>query len=147
MIDIASQATNGVKIPGRKATQAEIMRMFKNHLTRLKKTLNVSHVVRLCSILSKLINMQSEAVSGAINITCNAWQASNTDGYFAVTGHWIEEKTATQWECKSALLGFTKVNNAHNGKRLGGALFKVLDRVGIAHRVCHLQITEPFDLA
>jgi hypothetical protein len=38
-------------------------------------------------------------------------------------------------ECKSALLGFTKVNNAHNGKRLGGALFKVLDRVGIAHKV------------
>ena len=74
-------------------------------------------------------------MSGAINITCDGWQAGNTDGYFAVTGHWIEEKTPTVWECKSALLGFTKVNNAHNGKRLGGALFKVLDRVGIAHKV------------
>jgi hypothetical protein len=30
----------------------------------------------------------------------------------------------------------SKVNNAHNGKRLGGALFKVLYPVGIAHKVC-----------
>jgi len=74
-------------------------------------------------------------------VTCNGWQASSSDGYFVVTGHWIEEKTPTQWECKSALLGFTKVNNAHNGKRLGSALFKVLDRVGVAHKVNCLSIT------
>ena len=42
MIDVASRATNGIKIPGRKATRVEIMRTFKNHLMRLKKTLNVS---------------------------------------------------------------------------------------------------------
>jgi hypothetical protein len=78
---------------------------------------------------------QSDSVSGAVNITCDAWQAGNSDGYFAVTGHWIEENHPGQWECQSALLGFTKVNNAHNGKRLGGALFKILDRAGIAHKV------------
>jgi hypothetical protein len=83
---------------------------------------------------------QSAAVSGAINITCDAWQATNTDGYFAVTGHWIEEKSTMQWECESALLGFTQFNNAHNGKCLGGALFKVLDHIGITHKACHLCI-------
>jgi hypothetical protein len=41
MIDITARATNGVKIPGRKATCTEIMRMFKNHLTKLKEILNV----------------------------------------------------------------------------------------------------------
>ncbi|KAG2033417.1 hypothetical protein BDR03DRAFT_824198, partial [Suillus americanus] len=41
MIDIASRTTQGVKIPGCKATCAEIMRMFKNHLTWLKTKLNV----------------------------------------------------------------------------------------------------------
>ncbi|KAG2067040.1 hypothetical protein BDR04DRAFT_986365, partial [Suillus decipiens] len=40
MIDIAAQATNGVKILGRKATQAEIIQMFKTHLTKLKEKLN-----------------------------------------------------------------------------------------------------------
>jgi hypothetical protein len=78
---------------------------------------------------------QSKAVSGAVNITCDMWQAGNTDGYFAVTGHWIEESSPILWECKSALLGFTKVNNAHNGKHLGGALFKILDCICIAHKV------------
>jgi hypothetical protein len=74
-------------------------------------------------------------VIGEVNIICDAWQASNTDGYFAVTGHWIEEPTPTQWEIKSALLGFTRLNNAHTGERLGQVLFKVVKRVGIEHKV------------
>ncbi|KAJ8581767.1 hypothetical protein M405DRAFT_751256, partial [Rhizopogon salebrosus TDB-379] len=48
MIDVASRATQGVKIPGQKATRAEIIRIFKNHLTRLKKKLNVCTI--LCCI-------------------------------------------------------------------------------------------------
>jgi hypothetical protein len=55
MIDVASRATNGVKIPGRKATRAEIMQMFKNHLTRLKKTLSVSCNMLLYCIVSDLV--------------------------------------------------------------------------------------------
>ncbi|KAG2059949.1 hypothetical protein BDR06DRAFT_873088, partial [Suillus hirtellus] len=47
MVDIASHATNGVKILGRKVTHAEIMRMFKNHLTKLRNTLNVSNVLSI----------------------------------------------------------------------------------------------------
>jgi hypothetical protein len=52
---------------------------------------------------------QSPAVSGTVNITFDAWQAGNSDGYFAVTGHWIEEDKPREWELKSALLGFTMV--------------------------------------
>ncbi|KAG2033657.1 hypothetical protein BDR03DRAFT_871638 [Suillus americanus] len=51
MINVASRATNGVKIPGRKATRTEIMRIFKNHLTRLRTTLNVCHNLVLCASL------------------------------------------------------------------------------------------------
>ena len=74
-------------------------------------------------------------MTGEISLTCDAWQASNTDGYFAVTGHWIEEPRLGVWEVQSALLGFTRLNNSHNGKRLGGALFKIFDRLGISDRV------------
>jgi len=81
---------------------------------------------------------QSSSVSGWVNITFDGWQAGNTYAFFAVTGHWIEETEPTKWEPKNALLGFTKVNNAHNGKRLGGVLFKILDCVGIAHKVKHI---------
>jgi hypothetical protein len=87
-----------------------------------------------CCFITSHFPTQSAAVSGAINITCDAWQATNINGYFAVTGHWIEEKSMMQWESEMALLGFTQLNNAHNRKRLGGALFKVLDHVGIAHK-------------
>jgi hypothetical protein len=38
-----------------------------------------------------ILAIQSDAVTGKISLTCDTWQASNTDGFFAVTGHWIEE--------------------------------------------------------
>lgn len=55
MIDIASCAKDGVKIPGRKATRAKIKRIFKNHLKDLKERLNVSSCplpLWICSNLS-----------------------------------------------------------------------------------------------
>jgi hypothetical protein len=44
MIDVASQATNGVKFPGRKATRVEIKRMFGDYIMKLKGLLNVCKV-------------------------------------------------------------------------------------------------------
>ncbi|OJA16868.1 hypothetical protein AZE42_13376, partial [Rhizopogon vesiculosus] len=61
--------------------------------------------------------------------------ASNVDGYFTVTGHWIKEMATTAWELQCAVLGFTQLNNAHNGQQLGQALFKIVDHVDIAHKV------------
>jgi len=52
-----------------------------------------------------------------------------------VTGHWVEEEALGVWKVESALLGFTRLNNAHNGKRLGQALFKIVKRVRITHKV------------
>ena len=137
MIDVASRATNGVKIPGRKATRAKIKRTFKKHLTELKSRLNVRAFLEFCcSHGTYAFKLQGPTVTGEVNVTCDAWQASNTDGYFAVTGHWIEETAPREWELKSGLLGFTRVSNSHNGQRLGQALFKIFKRVGIEHKVC-----------
>ncbi len=68
-------------------------------------------------------------------MTCDAWQAFTADGYFAVTGHWVEEETPGIWKLQTALLGFVRMNNAHHGKRLGQALFRVAQRVGIVDKV------------
>ena len=137
LIDIASRATNGVEIPRRKITRGEIIRLFKEHLTKLKTQLNVytCELPVLDAYYPFLIALQGPTVQGEVSLTCDAWQASNTDGYFAVTAHWIEEPTSTKWELKSALIGFTRLNNAHNGERLGQALFKVIERIGIGHKV------------
>ena len=135
LIDIASRATNGVKIPHRKLTRGDIKRLFKEHLTKLKTQLNVSISEMLDAYYPFLIALQGPTVQGEVSLTCDAWQASNTDGYSAVTAHWIEEPTSAKWELKNALIGFTRLNNAHNGERLGQALFKVIERIGIGHKV------------
>ena len=78
---------------------------------------------------------QSPAVTGQVSLTCNTWQASNADGYFAVTSHWIEESVAGEWTEEHALLGFTQLNTAHNGTRLGQVPYKVCNRLDIVPKV------------
>lgn len=80
------------------------------------------------------ITLKSDAVKGLINLMCDAWQASNVDGYFAVTGSWVDEGPPSTWKVQTALLGFVRLNNSHNGQWLGQALFKVIQRMGIDHK-------------
>ena len=68
-------------------------------------------------------------------MTCDAWQAGNTDAYFAVTGHWIEERAPGEWTLEHALLGFTQMNCSHNGARLGQMLFSIVNRLRVVHKV------------
>jgi hypothetical protein len=138
MIHIAARATNGVKIPDRRQTRQSIISTFKKQMVALRDKLNVclsSAVLRLLPLtrLFKILS-QSDGVKGKVSLTCDAWQASNSDGYFAVTGSWIEEEGG-KWKLPTALLGFMQLNNAHNGTRLGQALFKIVCRVKIAHKV------------
>ena len=86
--------------------------------------------VSMCNYLYS----KSDAVKGLINLTCDAWQVSNVDGYFVVTGSWVEEGPPSTWKVQTALLGFVRLNNSHNGQRLGQALFKVVQRMGITHK-------------
>ena len=65
-------------------------------------------------------------MKGHVNLTCDAWQASNIDSYFAVTGSWVEENTPNVWSIETALLGFVRLNSAHHGICLGQALYKVV---------------------
>ncbi|KAM5545613.1 hypothetical protein V8D89_000651 [Ganoderma adspersum] len=105
MIHIAARATNGVKIDNLRNTREGILREFRQNVTALSKRLN------------------STAVKGKINLTCDTWQAENTDGYFAVTGHWVEEESRdsgarTEWTIKSSLFGFIRMNCSHDRRQL-----------------------------
>lgn len=79
--------------------------------------------------------MQSDAVRGEISLTCDAWQASNADGYLAVTAHWIKESSPGSWKLQSAIIGFTQMNTAHDGVRLGQAVYKICERLNIVEKV------------
>lgn len=75
-----------------------------------------------------------------VSLTCNAWQASNQDTYFAVTGHWVDTSVPGKWKMESALFGFTQMNTAHDGARLGRALYRIVKRLGIANKVLILAL-------
>ena len=87
--------------------------------------------------ISSLISPQKNT-TGLVSLTCDAWQAGNQDAYFAVTGHWNEEVMLNNWENRSALFGFTQMNTAHDGVHLGRALFGIIKRIGIEHKVSFL---------
>ncbi|KAJ7835284.1 hypothetical protein B0H14DRAFT_2590420 [Mycena olivaceomarginata] len=56
-------------------------------------------------------------VAGEIDLTDDAWTASNGDGYLGVSGHWIEEVTSGTWESREALIsfvGYLTTDNANN---------------------------------
>jgi hypothetical protein len=79
-------------------------------------------------------------VTGKVRVTCDAWQAGNTDTYFSVTGHWIEERATGEWTIEQALLGFVQMNMAHNGAHLGQALFLVCNHLHIVHKVSTISL-------
>ena len=55
-----------------------------------------------------LLTLWYRAMLSRVISVCHV--ASNTDAYFAVMGHWIEESRPGGWEIQSALLGFVRVN-------------------------------------
>jgi len=134
MIHVASHATNGVKIPDCCQTQQAIIDTFKEQLGALHDRLNVWDTLQHSLHFFFNILLQSDWVKGKVSLTCDACQASNSDGYLAVTGSWIEEVNG-KWQIQSALLGFTQLNNAHNGICLGQALFKIVSCLHIGHKV------------
>lgn len=82
-----------------------------------------------------------------VSMTCDAWQASNNDAYFAVTGHWSEKVSDNLWEEHSALLGFSQMNSKHDGVNLGLVLYKIVRRLGFRHKVsCLLLLFLSYDI-
>ena len=143
LVGVASRAKHGVDIPARKSTCSEILNLFKDYIIHLRTVLSISVSLPSSYFWSHvtLRRFQGRKVKGEISLTCNAWQASNTDGYFAVTAHWTSATTPTNWGLSSALIGFTHVNNGHVSIRLGQALFKIVKRVGIENEVRHYAFT------
>ena len=83
-------------------------------------------------------------MSGKISLTCDAWQGDNTNGYFAVTGHWIEVCTLGKWTLEHAVLRFAQMNCSHSETHLGQMLYKIVNRLRIVDKVVLLFILAIF---
>ena len=45
------------------------------------------------------------------------------------------------WTLEHALFGFTQMNTAHDGVRLGQALYKITARLGVVHKVVSVSLS------
>ncbi|KAJ3565440.1 hypothetical protein NP233_g7633 [Leucocoprinus birnbaumii] len=86
MTDIALHTEDSVRILSLKNIQKAIIHLFQTNMKKLK----------MCFASDKL---------SKISLTYNTWQASNTNAYFAMTGHWVEKMAPGVWELYSALVG------------------------------------------
>ncbi len=136
MIAVAARAPKdeGVNIPGRKATRSHIVKLFDTHMKDLRERLSVciSFSLRILCSISSAYRVTARAILAS---PCDAWQASNCDAYFAVTGHWNETGADGVWRRENHLLGFVQLNSKHDGVALGRALFKIVRRLGFGHKV------------
>jgi len=69
----------------------------------------------------------------------------------AVTAHWIEVDAVptlqgTQYNLwlHTDLIGFHHVPGHHTGEHIAHAFLHVLDRIGVAHKVCNVSLSETF---
>ena len=64
------------------------------------------------------------------------WKTKLSDESKFGHAHWIQENLPGSWELKTDLLGFVSIPHSHSGQRLGQALYKIYDRIGIVKKVC-----------
>ena len=74
---------------------------------------------------------------GRLSLTTDMWSDTNLSPFMAVTAHWIEVKPGApnDWRLQTALIGFVRLNVAHNSRNLGLTLFKVTERLDITAKV------------
>lgn len=94
MVKVAACAKQGVQVPDTQATHAHIFEQHQITIVKAKELLN------------------RDCVPGKISTTCDAWSLSNCQGWYAVTGHWVEETKAGVWKLCGVLLGFTQLNTS-----------------------------------
>jgi hypothetical protein len=88
-----------------------------------------------------------------ISTTMDLWSDRQKTPFMAVTGHWlqatlIDTPAGTQYTLtlRTDLIGFLRVPGHHDGEHLATAFLYIIDRIGIASKVCslaHCNISSP----
>ena len=66
-----------------------------------------------------------------INLTLDAWTASNKIPFLAITAHWM----TTDFELVSTLIGFERLRGSHTAENMTVAIMKVLQMYGIEDHI------------
>ena len=66
-----------------------------------------------------------------INLTLDAWTASNKVPFLAITAHWM----TAEFELHSTLIGFERLRGSHTASNLAAVTMKVLTMYGISNHI------------
>jgi hypothetical protein len=70
-------------------------------------------------------------MSSKISFTIDAWTSLNNNSFLGITAHWVTEN----WELKSFLLDFIKLEESHSGANIKEAFLKSLRNFNIESKV------------
>jgi hypothetical protein len=70
-------------------------------------------------------------MSSKISFTIDAWTSSNNTSFLGITAHLI----TNEWELKSFLLDFIKIDGEHSGENIKDTFLKSLRKFNIESKV------------
>ena len=73
---------------------------------------------------------------GRISYTMDLWTDPNLQPFMAVTAHFCLRNAAGSIEYQSGLVAFEYTPGSHSGECLFLQLFKIIDDLGVIHKVC-----------
>ena len=83
---------------------------------------------------------------GRISYTTDLWSDPNLDSFMAITAHYMFREKTGQLEYRCGLIAFQHVEGSHSGVNLAMHFFKIIDGLGVAHKVC-LSPYLPFEFS
>lgn len=102
------------------------------HPTKMTKTILEEFKKERKSLAEDMQNTE-----GRISFTTDLWSDPNLDSYMAVTAHYMSRaRTDGQLEYRCGLIAFKYIEGAHSGVNLAMHFFKLIDSLGVAHKVC-----------
>lgn len=129
-------------IPSADTIKTDILNTFKDSVKKIRRILQVSKLIInvFYQIFFNNIFNILQGISSKISFTIDAWTSSNFISFLGITAHWISK----EWELKSLLLDFVKLEGSHSGKNIKEAFLKSLKDFGITNKVSFFKIFKYF---
>lgn len=104
------------------------------HRTKMTEMIHEAYRKRVQATVDELKDSE-----GRISFTTDLWSDPILDSYMAVTAHYlVRDKTTRKLQWRSGLVAFRFIEGSHTGVNLGRNFVKILQELGVLHKVLSL---------
>ena len=123
-------------IPHRTSIRKQILKAWELHFQQLKKKLAIEFSMYI-TLSNRLTDMLLQNALGKISHTVDIWSDQNLQLWLVITAHYVHRDSHTrELSLEADIIAFHHVVRDHGGENIGALFEKLLDRVGIASKVC-----------